>query len=171
MSGRPPGTPGRGAPPPPARRLVVEKVGGAGGSTGMTRAAQAPPDGYTIAVGNMGTQSAAPALYPNPKYDPATSFEQIGICNFTPQAIVAKKDTAAGDLKAFLDYLQANHSKLSYGHAGAGPLSYVSGVLFNAKFGLKPGMVAYRGTNPALNDLIGGQIGHNGRPAPTRTPP
>ena len=140
------------------QQLVVENVGGAGGSTGMTRAAQAPLDGYTIAVGNMGTQSAAPALYPNLKYDPATSFEQIGICNFTPQAIVAKKDTAAGDLKAFLDYLQANHGKLSYGHAGVGSISYVSGVLFNAKFGLKPGMVAYRGTNPALNDLIGGQI-------------
>src|ERR1700741_460307 len=74
------------------QQLVVENVGGAGGSTGMTRAAQAAPDGYTIAVGNMGTQSAAPALYPNLKYDPATSFEQIGICNFTPQAIVAKKD-------------------------------------------------------------------------------
>ena len=140
------------------QQLVVENVGGAGGSTGMTRAAQATPDGYTIAVGNMGTQSAAPALYPNLKYDPATSFEQVGIVNFTPQAIVAKKDTAAGDLKAFIDYLQANHQKLSYGHAGVGSISHVSGTLFNAKFGLKPGLVAYRGTNPALNDLVGGQI-------------
>ena len=74
--------------------MVVENVGGAGGTLGMTRAAQAEPDGYTIAVGNMGTQSAAPALYPNLKYDPATSFAQIGIVNFTPQAIVAKKDDA-----------------------------------------------------------------------------
>jgi tripartite-type tricarboxylate transporter receptor subunit TctC len=140
------------------QQLVVENVGGAGGSTGMTRAAQAAPDGYTIAVGNMGTQSAAPALYPNLKYDPATSFEQIGICNFTPQAIVAKKDTEARDLKAFIEYLQANHSKLSYGHAGVGSISHVSGTLFNAKFGLKPGLVAYRGTAPAMNDLVGGQI-------------
>ena len=140
------------------QQLVVENVGGAGGSTGMTRLAQAAPDGYTIGVGNMGTQSAAPALYPNLKYDPATSFEQIGLCNFTPQAIVAKKDTAAKDLKEFIGYLKANHEKLSYGHAGVGSLSYVSGVLFNAKFGLKPGLVAYRGTNPALNDLVGGQI-------------
>ena len=124
----------------------------------MTRAAQAAPDGYTIAVGNMGTQSAAPALYPNLKYDPATSFEQIGICNFTPQAIVAKKDTAAKDLKAFIDYLKANHQKLSYGHAGVGSISHVSGTLFNAQFGLKPALVAYRGTAPALNDLVGGQI-------------
>jgi tripartite-type tricarboxylate transporter receptor subunit TctC len=140
------------------QQLVVENVGGAGGSTGMTRAAQAAPDGYTIAVGNMGTQSAAPALYPNLKYDPAKSFEQVGIVNFTPQAIVAKKDTAAKDLKEFIAYLKANHEKLSYGHAGVGSISYVSGTVFNAKFGFKPGLVAYRGTNPALNDLVGGQI-------------
>jgi len=140
------------------QQLVVENVGGAGGTTGMTRVATAAPDGYTIGVGNMGTQSAAPALYPNLKYNPATSFEQVGICNFTPQAIVAKKDTAAGDLKSFIEYLQANSTKLSYGHAGVGSISHVSGTLFNAKFGLKPALVAYRGTNPALNDLVGGQI-------------
>ena len=73
--------------------FVVENIGGAGGTLGMTRAAQAQPDGYTIAVGNMGTQSAAPALYPNLKYNPAKSFAQVGIVNYTPQAIVAKKST------------------------------------------------------------------------------
>ena len=138
--------------------LVVENVGGAGGTIGMTRAAQAAPDGYTIAVGNMGTQSAAPALYPNLKYDPAKSFAQIGIANYTPQAIVAKKDTAAGNLKAFIDYLKANSSKLNYGHAGVGSISHVAGLVFNAKFGLKPNLVPYRGTGPALQDLVGGQI-------------
>ena len=140
------------------QQLVVENVGGAGGTTGMTRVAQAAPDGYTLGVGNMGTQSAAPALYPNLKYNPATSFAQIGLCNFTPQAIVAKRDTAAKDLKEFLEYLKANSTKLSYGHAGVGSISHVSGTLFNAQFGLKPALVAYRGTNPALNDLVGGQI-------------
>ena len=140
------------------QQLVVENVGGAGGTTGMTRVATAAPDGYTIGVGNMGTQSAAPALYPNLKYNPATGFEQIGLCNFTPQAIVAKKDTAAKDLTEFLAYLKANASKLSYGHAGVGSISHVSGTLFNSQFGLKPALVAYRGTNPALNDLVGGQI-------------
>ena len=140
------------------QQLVVENVGGAGGTTGMTRVAQSAPDGYTIAVGNMGTQSAAPALYPNLKYDPATSFEQIGLCNFTPQAIVAKKDMPATNLKDFIAYLKANSTKLSYGHAGVGSISHVSGTLFNAQFGFKPALVAYRGTNPALNDLVGGQI-------------
>jgi tripartite-type tricarboxylate transporter receptor subunit TctC len=140
------------------QQLVIENVGGAGGSTGMTRAAQAVPDGYTIAIGNMGTQSAAPALYPNLKYNPATSFAQVGIVNYTPQAIVSKKAIAASDLKGFLAFLRANHTKLSYGHAGVGSISHVAGVVFNAKFGLKPGLVAYRGVAPALTDLVGGQI-------------
>ena len=138
--------------------LVVENVGGAGGTIGMTRAAQAQSDGYTIAVGNMGTQSAAPALYPNLKYDPAKSFAQVGIVNFTPQAIVAKKTTAAANLKEFIAYLEANQTKLNYGHAGVGSISHVAGLLFNAKFGLKPNMVPYRGTGPALQDLVAGQI-------------
>jgi tripartite-type tricarboxylate transporter receptor subunit TctC len=138
--------------------MIVENIGGAGGTLGMTRTAQAAPDGYTIAVGNMGTQSAAPALYPNLKYDPATSFAQIGITSFTPQAIVAKTTMAARDLKELLEYLKANSPKLSYGHAGVGSISHVSGLLFNAKFGLKPIWVPYRGTGPALQDMVGGQL-------------
>jgi tripartite-type tricarboxylate transporter receptor subunit TctC len=138
--------------------LVVENIGGAGGTLGMTRAAQAQPDGYTIGVGNMGTQSAAPALYPNLKYDPAKSFAQVGIVNQTPQSIVAKKETPAKTLKEFLDYLKANHTKLAYGHAGVGSISHVSGLVFNAKFGFTPNLVPYRGTAPAIRDLVGGQI-------------
>jgi len=109
-------------------------------------------------VGNMGTQSAAPALYPNLKYDPAKSFAQVGIVNYTPQSIVAKKDTAATTLKEFIDYLKANNTKLTYGHAGVGSISHVSGLVFNAKFGLTPNLVPYRGTGPAIRDLVGGQI-------------
>jgi tripartite-type tricarboxylate transporter receptor subunit TctC len=138
--------------------VIVENIGGAGGTIGMTRAAQAQPDGYTIAVGNMGTQSAAPALYPSLKYDPATSFAQVGVVNYTPQAIVAKKATAAGNLKEFIDYLKDNHAKLSYGHAGVGSISHVSGLVFNSKFGFKPALVPYRGTGPAIQDLVGGQL-------------
>jgi tripartite-type tricarboxylate transporter receptor subunit TctC len=138
--------------------IIVENVGGAGGTLGMTRAAQAQPSGYTIAVGNMGTQSAAPALYANLKYDPAKSFAQVGVVNFTPQAIVAKKNTAAANLKDFIDYLQSNSSKLTYGHAGVGSISHVSGLVFNAKFGLKPTFVPYRGTGPAIQDLVASQL-------------
>jgi tripartite-type tricarboxylate transporter receptor subunit TctC len=138
--------------------VIVENVGGAGGTLGMTRAAQARPDGYTIAIGNTGTQSAAPALYPSLKYDPATSFAQIGIINFTPEAVVAKKSTAAGNFKEFIDYLKANSSRLSYGHAGVGSISHVAGLVFNAKFGLNPTLVPYRGSAPAIQDLIGGRF-------------
>ena len=140
------------------QQIVVENIGGAGGTIGMKRAATAAPDGYTIAVGNMGTQSAAPALYPNLKYDPATSFTQISVVNYTPQTIVSKKDLPPKSLKELLDYLKANSEKMNYGHAGVGSISYVSGFVFNAQFGFKPAMVAYKGTGPALNDLVGGQI-------------
>ena len=138
--------------------MIIENVGGAGGTLGMTRAARAHPDGYTIAVGNMGTQSAAPALYPDLKYDPEKSFAQVGVLNFTPQAIVAKKDTAAANLKDFIEYLKLNSSKLSYGHAGVGSISHVSGLVFNSKFGLTPTLVPYRGTGPAIQDLVAGQL-------------
>ena len=138
--------------------IIVENIGGAGGTLGMTRAAQAQPNGYTIAVGNTGTQSAAPALYPNLKYDPAKSFAQVGILNFAPQAIVAKKGMTAANLKDFIDYLQRNSSKLTHGHAGVGSIAHVSGLVFNAKFGLKPTLVPYRGTGPAIQDLVAGQL-------------
>ena len=140
------------------QQILIENVGGAGGSTGMTRAAQAAPDGYTIAVGNMGTQSAAPALYPNLKYDPAKSFDQIGVVNNTPMVIIAKKDNPAKDLKEFIAYLKANEAKISFGHAGVGSISHVVGTVFHAQVGLKPALVAYRGTGPALNDLVAGKI-------------
>jgi tripartite-type tricarboxylate transporter receptor subunit TctC len=120
------------------------------GGAGRTR--------HTIAVGNTGTQSAAPALYPNLKYDPAASFAQIGVTNFTPEAIVAKKSTAASTLKEFIDYLKANSQKLTYGHAGVGSISHVAGLLFNAEFGLKPTLVPYRGTGPALQALVAEQL-------------
>lgn len=140
------------------QQFIVENIGGAGGSTGMTRVAQATPDGYTIGVGNMGTQSAAPALYPNLKYDPAKSFEQISIVNYTPQTIVSKKDIDAKDLKSLLAFLKANGDKISYGHAGVGSVSHVSGIVFNTQAGLKPALVAYRGTAPAMQDLVAGKI-------------
>ena len=138
------------------QQFIVENVGGAGGTIGMTRVALAAPDGYTIAVGNMGTQSAAPSLYPNLKYDPATSFTQISVVNYTPQTIVTRKTLEPKDLKELLAYLKANSEKMNYGHAGVGSISYVSGLVFNSKFGFKPGLVAYKGTGPALNDLVAG---------------
>jgi tripartite-type tricarboxylate transporter receptor subunit TctC len=140
------------------QQIVIENVAGAGGTTGITRAAQSQPDGYTIMMGHMGTHGAAPALYPNLKYDPAKDFAPIGVAAGTPIVIVAKKDFPANDLKGFLDYLKANGDKVNMAHAGVGSVSHSTGIFFNSVVKVKPTMVAYRGTGPALNDLMGNTV-------------
>jgi tripartite-type tricarboxylate transporter receptor subunit TctC len=138
--------------------IVVENVAGAGGTTGMSRVAAAAPDGYIIGVGNMGTQSASVALYANLKYDPAKSFDQIGIVNYNAMVISAKKAVTQNDMKSFLEAGKAAGDKLTYAHAGVGSTSHVAGLLFHSLFGLKPALVAYRGTAPAMTDLVAGQV-------------
>ncbi len=140
------------------QQIVVENVAGAGGTTGSTRAAQAPPDGYTILMGHMGTHGAAPALYPNLKYDPVRDFEAIGMAAGTPIVIVAKKDLPPKDLKEFMAYAKVQNDRLNAAHAGVGSVSHTTCVLLNAQLAIKPTAVAYRGTGPALNDLVSGQV-------------
>lgn len=140
------------------QQIVVENVTGAGGTTGTTRAAQATPDGYTIMMGHMGTHGAAPAVYPNLKYDPQKDFLPIGLAAGTPILIVAKKDFPPKDLKEFVTYTKANSEKLNEAHAGVGSVSYTTCSLLNSILGIKPTRVPYQGTGPALNDLVGGQV-------------
>ena len=140
------------------QQVIVENVAGAGGTTGITRGAQSKADGYTLMMGHMGTHGAAPALYPNLKYDPTKDFEPIGLAAGTPILIVAKKDMPAKDLKEFIAYAKANAAKLNQAHAGVGSVSHTTGILFDSQIGIKPTQVAYRGTGPALNDLVGGQV-------------
>ncbi len=140
------------------QQIVIENVAGAGGTTGSTRAKSAAPDGYTIMMGHMGTHGAAPALYPNLRYDPTKDFEQIGLVAGTPILIVTKKDFPATDLKSFVAYVKANSGKVNQAHAGVGSVSFTTCLLLSAQMGVKPTAVAYRGTGPALNDLVGGQV-------------
>jgi tripartite-type tricarboxylate transporter receptor subunit TctC len=140
------------------QQIVIENVAGAGGTTGITRAKQATPDGYTIAMGHMGTHGAAPALYPNLRYDPAKDFEPIGLAAGTPILIVTKKDFPANTLKEFVDYIKANGPKLNEAHAGVGSVSHTTCTLLQSLTGAKFTRVAYRGTGPALNDLVAGQV-------------
>lgn len=140
------------------QQIVVENVAGAGGTTGITRGAQAQPDGYTIMMGHMGTHGAAPALYPNLKYDPAKDFAPIGLAAGTPILIVTKKDFPAKDLKEFVAYMKTNSDKANEAHAGVGSVSHTTCTLLNSMLGAKPSRVAYRGTGPALNDLVAGQV-------------
>jgi tripartite-type tricarboxylate transporter receptor subunit TctC len=140
------------------QQIVIENVAGAGGTTGITRAKQASPDGYTIAMGHMGTHGAAPALYPNLRYDPTKDFEPIGVAAGTPILIVTKKDFPANSLKEFIDYVKANGAKLNEAHAGVGSVSHTTCTLLQSLIDAKFTRVAYRGTGPALNDLVAGQV-------------
>jgi len=140
------------------QRVVVENVVGAGGTIASTKAAQATPDGYTLIMGHMGTHGAAPAVYPDLKYDPAKSFAPIGMAAGTPILIVAKKSFPAKDLKEFVAYLKKNSETLNEAHAGVGSVSFTTCAFFNSLVGAKPTRVVYRGTGPALNDLVSGQV-------------
>ncbi len=140
------------------QQIVVENVAGAGGTTGITRAKQAAPDGYTIAMGHMGTHGAAPALYPNLRYDPAKDFEPIGLAAGTPILIVTRKDFPADNLKDFIEKLKNEGPKLNEAHAGVGSVSHTTCTLLASITNTKFTRVAYRGTGPALNDLVAGQV-------------
>jgi len=122
------------------------------------RRAQATPDGYTIEMGHMGTHGAAPAVYPGLKYDPVKDFAPIGLAAGTPILIVARKNFPAKDLKEFVAYVKANSTKLNEAHAGVGSVSFTTCTFFNSLLGAKPTRVVYRGTGPALNDLVSGQV-------------
>jgi tripartite-type tricarboxylate transporter receptor subunit TctC len=138
--------------------LVIENVVGAGGTTGITRAKRARNDGYTIAMGHLGTQAAAPALYPNLQYDPVNDFEPIGMAAGTPVLILAKKDLPPKDLKEFVDYVKKNEKTLNMAHAGVGSVSFTTCLLLNHILKVKPTSIPFQGTGPSMNALIGSQV-------------
>ncbi len=138
--------------------IVIENVGGAGGTTGSARVAAAKPDGYTLLSGSMGSHVAAPSLYTNLKYDSRKDFEAVGLVMHGPAVVVARKNIPAGNLKEFIAYLKANKGKVSQGHGGVGASSHMACLLFNAEAGVSANVVAYRGSGPALNDVVAGQI-------------
>ncbi len=140
------------------QQVVIENVAGAGGTTGITRGAGAAPDGYTIMMGHMGTHGAAPALYPNLKYNPAADFAPIGLAAGTPIVIVATKKHPANNLQEFIAWAKKQGDKANHAHAGVGSVSHSTGILLNSIIGTKPTFIPYTGTGPALNDLVSGQV-------------
>jgi tripartite-type tricarboxylate transporter receptor subunit TctC len=138
--------------------VIIENVGGAGGTIGATRAAQAEPDGYTIFAASMGTVIAAPSFYPNLKYDSTKDFEPVGMSANAPAAIALRKDFPASNVKEFVAYAKKHGAEIKQAHGGVGGTSHMACLLFNKIFDLKPTLVAYRGTGPAVNDLVGGHI-------------
>ena len=140
------------------RQMVIENVGGAGGTLGSARVAAAQPDGYTLLAGSMGSHVAAPVLTPNVKYDSERDFEPIGLTAHSPAVIVARKDFPARDLKEFVSYLKQNVDQVKEAHGGVGASSHMACLLFNQALDIRPTLVAYRGSAPAMNDLVGGHV-------------
>ena len=140
------------------QQMVIENVGGAGGTLGSARVAAAQPDGYTLLAGSMGSHVAAPVLTPNVKYDSDRDFEPIGLTAHSPAVIVARKDFPAKNLNEFVGYLKQNGDKLKQAHGGIGASSHMACLLFNKALDIRPTSVAYRGTAPAMNDLVGGHV-------------
>ena len=138
--------------------MVIENVGGAGGTIGGARVAAAAPDGYTLLAGSMGSHVAAPVLTPNVKYDSQRDFDPIGPTADAPAVIVARKDFPADNLREFVAYLKQNGANVKQAHGGIGSSSHMACMLFAAEAGVTPNLVAYRGTGPAMNDLIGGHV-------------
>lgn len=139
------------------QQVVVENVGGAGGTLGAGRVARADADGYTIFLHHIG-QSTAPALYRKLPYNAVTDFEPIGLVTDVPMTLVARKDFPAKDLKELLAYVKANKEKVTYANAGLGSASHLCGMLFMSAIQTDMTTVPYKGTGPAMNDLLGGQV-------------
>jgi tripartite-type tricarboxylate transporter receptor subunit TctC len=139
------------------QQIIVENVGGAGGTIAANRVAKATPDGYTILIHHIG-MSTAPALYRKLPYNPITDFEPIGLINDTPMTLVAKKDFPAKDLKELIAYVKKNKDTVTYANAGLGAASHLCGMLFMTAIETDLTTVPYKGTAPAMNDLLGGQV-------------
>jgi tripartite-type tricarboxylate transporter receptor subunit TctC len=140
------------------QQVVVENVTGAGGTVGVTRARNATPDGYTLLMGNLGTQAASVGLYPKLAYDPRTDFEPIITTGGTPMLVVAKKDLPVKDFKEFVAYVKANAPKMNYGTGGVGATSHLTCLFLDSLLGVQPTHIPFRGSGPALNALLGGQV-------------
>ncbi|HKA81251.1 MAG TPA: tripartite tricarboxylate transporter substrate-binding protein [Xanthobacteraceae bacterium] len=139
------------------KQFLVENTAGAGGTIGTAKVAASAPDGHSLLVMHFG-HAANTALYPNLRYDAIRDFEPIGMIAESPMAFVAKKDFPAGDFKEFVATVKAGKDKVTLGHAGIGSASQLCSLLFLSAIDTMVTTLPYKGTAPALNDLLGGQF-------------
>jgi tripartite-type tricarboxylate transporter receptor subunit TctC len=137
--------------------MIVENVAGAGGTVGAGRAARSDPDGYTIFLHHIG-QSTAPALYRKLPYNPIEDFAPIGLVTDVPMTLVARANFPPKDLKELIAYVKQNKDKVTYANAGLGAASHLCGMLFMTAIDTDLTTVPYKGTGPAMNDLLGGKV-------------
>ncbi len=137
--------------------VLVENVGGAGGTVGAGRVARAPGDGYTLLLHHIG-HSTAPSLYRKMAYSPTEDFEPIGLITDVPMTFVARKEFPAKNMQELIAYVKTNKDKVTYANAGIGSASHLCGMLFMSSIQTDLTTVPYKGTGPAMNDLLGGQV-------------
>lgn len=139
------------------QQIVVENVGGAGGTLGAGRVAEAEPDGYTLLLAHIGMATSA-TLYRQLPYEPLGAFDYIGLVTEVPMTLVARKDFEPNTLQELIDYVKANADTVTYANAGIGAASHLCGMLFMSAIDTQLTTVPYKGTGPAMTDLLGGQV-------------
>src|SRR5262245_36214293 len=137
--------------------VIVENVSGAAGSLGVGRVARAAPDGYTLILGNLGTQVVNGAIYALP-YDLVNDFEAVALLPSNNQLIIASNATPANNLKDFITWIKANSAKVTGGTAGPGSPSHITAIYFQNTIGAQFQLVPYRGTPQVIQDLVAGQV-------------
>jgi tripartite-type tricarboxylate transporter receptor subunit TctC len=140
------------------QQIVVENIGGAAGTTGSKRVAEAQPNGYTMGIGSVGTHAHSQTLYKKPHYDSAVDFTPVALIAETPVVLTTRKDLPANNFLEFVAYSRANQAKMQFGSPGAGASSHIACIVLNHAIGINPTHVPYRGGAPAMQDLIGGRI-------------
>ena len=139
------------------QQVLVENVGGASGTIGAGRAARAEPDGYTLLL-HTSAHATNTLLYRNLRFDAAADFEPIGVVIDTPMTVVGRPDLPAESVDELLEYIRTNKEDVTYGNAGVGGPSHLCGMMLSSRLDAPMTMVPYKGTGPALTDLLGGQI-------------
>jgi tripartite-type tricarboxylate transporter receptor subunit TctC len=140
------------------QQIVIENVGGAGGMAGSRRVADAAPDGYTFVIGTVGTHAQSQTMYRKPLYNSATDFTPVALLADVPLVLIVRKDLPATNFKEFVAYSKANHAKMQFGSAGAGSATHLGCVVLNTFMGTDITHVPYRGTGPAMQDLVASRI-------------
>lgn len=138
--------------------VVVENVGGAGGMTGSSRVAKSKPDGLTIMIGTVGTHAQNQTLYAKPQYDAMADFAPVALLAEVPLVLLTKKTLPANSLQEFIAYTRENQAKMNFASAGNGSAVHLGCVMLNMAINVNTVHVPYRGSGPAMNDLISGQV-------------
>lgn len=139
------------------QEVVVANVGGAGGTIGTAKVAQAKPDGYTILLGHTG-QATSVSLYKSLPYDPIEGFEKIGLVTEVPMTIVGKTGLAPNDLKSLVTYIRERPDQLNYAHSGLGSVAHLCGLMFMSATKTKMTVIPYKGGGEVTRDLLGGRV-------------